>query len=458
MNSCYVAIPFGVKSGATGRMIDFDAIFAEVIRPAVEESGLECLRLQDMPAGVVLQKALFSAILGSDLMIADVSLHNANVMYELGIRHAVRRGRTLIIMAAGDPVPSNIGYSRVLTYAPDGQGRLTGPEAEQFSALLRATIHESRERLISDSPLYEFFPDLQVELPAEVAVEFRRRPYPRITKRAAMRPEFLQSHAETVKEIAQAEEQVRAVPDADPYAYLDLLRRYRDLSDWDQLIRLAAEAPPEVRRAPEAVRLHALALNRRRQTGDQEHAIAILEQLIAETGGDSESFGLLGLIHKDRYESRKADGIIGPAARQSLDQAINAYRAGFLKDPVDYYAGLNAVTLILQRDAEGDRNEVTEILPRVRASVEHKIASGSAGFWEHVARMQLAAASRDWEAAEDAARTARSYASQSWLLKAARRDLAALAPSMQHSADGRRLRAIEKMLTGDGEAEGGYHA
>jgi hypothetical protein len=44
------------------------------------------------------------------------------------------------------------------------------------------------------------------------------------------------------------------------------------------------------------------------------------------------------------------------------------------------------------------------------------------------------------------------------LLKAARRDLAALAPSMQHSADGRRLRAIEKMLTGDGEAEGGYHA
>jgi hypothetical protein len=458
MNSCYVAIPFGVKSDATGRLIDFDATFREVIRPAVEESGLECLRLEDMPAGVIWQKELFSAILGTDLMIADVSLHNANVMYELGIRHVVRRGRTLIIMASGDIIPSNIGYSRVLTYALDGQGRLTGLEAERFKALLRAAIRESRERVISDSPLYEFFPDLQVELPAEITSEFRRRQYPRITKRAALRPEFLQSHAETVKEIAQVEEQVRAAPDTDPYAYLDLLRRYRDLSDWDQLIRLAVEAPSEVRRAPEAIRLHALALNRRGQTGDQEHAIRILEQLITETGGDSESFGLLGLIHKDRYESRKADGVIGPAARQSLDQAINAYREGFLKDPTDYYAGLNAVTLLLQRDAEADRNETAEILPRVRASVGEKIASGSAGFWEHIACMKLAVAARDWEAADEAARAARSYASQSWLLEAARRDLAALAPSMQDPADAGRLSSIEKVLTGNGETEEGHHA
>ena len=61
MNSCYVAIPFGVKSDATGAMIDFDAIFSEVIRPAVEQAGLGCLRLQDMPCGVLWQKELFSA-------------------------------------------------------------------------------------------------------------------------------------------------------------------------------------------------------------------------------------------------------------------------------------------------------------------------------------------------------------------------------------------------------------
>ena len=458
MNSCYVAIPFGAKSDAAGRTIDFDAVFMDVIQPAVLEAGLECLRSDEMQAGMGLQKALFASILGSDLMIADISLHNANVMYELGIRHALRRGRTLIIMAAGESIPSNIGYSRVFTYTPDAQGRLTGPAAEQFLALLRAAIHESRERVISDSPLYEFFPDLQVELPAEITAEFQRRSYPRIARRTSIRPDFLQSHAETVREIAKVEEQVRATPEADPYAYLDLLRRYRDLSDWDQLIRLAVEAPPEVRRAPETLRLHALALNRRKQTSDQEHAIVILEQLIAETGGDGESFALLGLIHKDLFESRKADGIIGPAARQSLDQAIRAYRAGFLKDSADYYSGLNAVTLLLQRDAEGDRNKVAEILPRVRASVEEKIASGSAGVWEHVARMQLAAAARDWDTAEDAARTARSYADQSWLLKAARRDLAALAPSMRDPGEIERFRALEKVLTGDDVEEERGHA
>jgi hypothetical protein len=458
MNSCYVAIPFGVKTDAAGTSIDFDAIFTEAIRPAVENTGMECRRLQDMPIGLLWQKELFAAILGSDLMIADISLHNANVMYELGIRHALRRGRTLVIMASGPPVPSNIGFTRVLIYSPDSQGRLSQSAAEEFRSRLQTEIRESRERVISDSPLYDFFPDLQVELPAQIRTEFRHRAYQRIAKRETLRPGFLQSQSETFAQVARVEEQVRAEPDADPYAYLDLLRRYRDLSDWDQLLRLAAEAPLEVRRAPETVRLQAQALNRRRQPGDQDRAIAMIEQLIAETGGDSESFGLLGLIHKDRFESRSADGIIGPAARESLDRAINAYRAGFQKDSSDYYAGLNAVMLMLQRNTEGDLAEVESMLPQVRASVAANIASESAGLWEHVASMQLAAAARDWSAAEDAARTARTLAPQTWLLKAARQDLAALAPSMQDPLDASRLRTLEEMLYSEGEAEEGRHA
>lgn len=90
MNTCYVAMPFGVKSSGAGKTIDFNSVFANVFRPTIEEMGWSCVRLDDMTVGTLLQKSLFSAILGSDLMIADVSMRNPNVMYELGIRHALR--------------------------------------------------------------------------------------------------------------------------------------------------------------------------------------------------------------------------------------------------------------------------------------------------------------------------------------------------------------------------------
>jgi tetratricopeptide (TPR) repeat protein len=433
-------------------MIDFDAIFLEVIRPAVEEAGLLCERLDDMPPGTTLLRNLFSAILGSDLMIADVSLLNPNVMYELGIRHALRRRRTLMIMVAGDPIPSNIGYSRILLYALDSQGRLTGDAATQFSAGLRTALRES-ERVISESPLYEFFPDLQVELPSEVGVVVRRGTFPRRSRRPG-------GHGDLASEIAQAEEELRATPDVDSSEYLVLLRHYRDLSEWDQLIRLASEAPPEVRRAPEVVRLLALALYRRERgdkESDQKSAIETLDQLITETGGDSETFGLLGLIYKENYEKHKADGYLGPAALEKLDNAIRAYRAGFEKNPSDYYTGLNVATLLLQRGDEAANEELRKkILPRVRSSVESRIASGLAGFWEHAARMQLAAMARDWDSAEESARNARAYASPSWMVNTARRDLAMLKASVKDTDDAARLGELEAILCGGAEEEGRY--
>ena len=68
MKTCYVAMPFGVKSTGGGKRIDFDSLFTNVFRPVIEETGLHCVRMDDMTVGTLLQKSLFSAILGSDRM------------------------------------------------------------------------------------------------------------------------------------------------------------------------------------------------------------------------------------------------------------------------------------------------------------------------------------------------------------------------------------------------------
>ena len=41
---CFVLMPFGSKPDASGTVVDFDAVYRELVAPAVEEVGLEPLR------------------------------------------------------------------------------------------------------------------------------------------------------------------------------------------------------------------------------------------------------------------------------------------------------------------------------------------------------------------------------------------------------------------------------
>src|SRR5262245_55268452 len=115
MRSCYVSMPFGLKPDADGRVLDFDFLYREVIQPAVKAIDMECYRLDDLSSGAIWHKTMFTALMSSDLMIADISTHNANVLYELGVRHALRRGRTIVISAGGQ-LPWNISYVQALRY------------------------------------------------------------------------------------------------------------------------------------------------------------------------------------------------------------------------------------------------------------------------------------------------------------------------------------------------------
>src|SRR5258706_1052327 len=125
MRSCYVSIPFGVKPNFDGGTLDFDYLYRTVIQPAVQEFQMECRRLDEFSPGAIWHKTLFSALISSDLVIADITTNSPNILYEIGVRHALKRGRTILISAGGRP-PFDISYTQVLLYDPDANGRLTG--------------------------------------------------------------------------------------------------------------------------------------------------------------------------------------------------------------------------------------------------------------------------------------------------------------------------------------------
>lgn len=440
MLSCYVSIPFGIKKDPDGRALDFDFLYSSVIRPAVQELEIDCRRLDEFSPGAIWHKTLFTALISSDLMIADISTHNANVLYELGVRHAMKRGRTVLI-SAGGRLPWNISYSQAIQYEPDSSGRLVGEPALRFREALQAVIHQSQRAAISDSPIYEFFPDIEVILPPELVSE-RRQLRVRPTKaQRGFAQTVVESPARAISDLKKSEAEVRSSPQSDPIEYLTLLRKYRDLSEWDRVISLANDAPTEIAESPEVRQLLALALNRRGKSGDQDRAILLMEQLIAEAGGDSETFGILGRIYKDKYDQAKVrEDTTGAAV--NLDQAIKNYRKGFEKNPKDYYPGINVVTLLLQKHDTASQAELELIIPLVRAAVQEKIESGHPDYWDLATDLELAVVVKDWPRAQQAAQLAAEQAPSGWMIETTRRNIQLVAENLTNAEDRSRLEEI----------------
>ena len=82
-------------------------------------------------------------------------------------------------------------------------------------------------------------------------------------------------------------------------------------------------------------------------------------------------------MHKDRYkEAKQAGSIIAPAA---LDDAIDAYRQGFEADPRDYYPGVNAITLLVEKGDEEALAEADRLVPLVSFAVARRGGASSKG-------------------------------------------------------------------------------
>jgi tetratricopeptide (TPR) repeat protein len=415
---CYVSTPFGTKPRSEGGLIDHDQIYQRGVRPALEGLGLEVIRADEM-SGAIVMKSVFDALVSSDVMIADITGGNPNVMYELGVRHALRRGVTVMIMAAGAHIPYNISYSPVVSYELDFDGRLRDDAADSLRDALSRIVREALVRITIDSPVYQFYPNLAVDLPVDlVSAEARRGVQPQL-------PQDPTSPA-----AAQ-----------DPLALINELRRLRDASAWEELVRFAATLPPDVANAPEAIQVVALALNR---LGRQDEAIASIQSLIDETGGDAESYGILGRIYKDRHR-RTEDP-------KDLDAAIRTYQTGFEMQPSEFYPGMNALALRVSRNSPDDQREISTLLPRVRRAVESRLSISGGDYWTVASALELACIDRDWETADAlVSRVTASQVLSPWMIDSTAAQLSSYSTAMNDS-DQRRLENVLLQLQGAARA------
>jgi len=341
--TCFVVMGFGEKTDfETGRKLDLDKTYRIIIRPAVEQAGLECIRDDDIVHSGVIDQHMYEQLLNADVVIADVSTSNLNAVYELGVRHALRPHTTIIIAESEFKFPFDIKSLAIRPYRHLGSG-IDAEDAETAKAMLVDALTTLTEEMEPDSPVYTFIPGL---------------------------------NAPSVGEITEA---VAAALAGDADAGLDvddrsvtvLMETFADArarEDWNtakaMLTSIRALKPGE----PFIAQQLALATYKSKQPDVESsllEAHRILTELDPEVSNDPETLGIWGAIHKRLWEVRRERGY--------LDEAVRAYGKGFaLKD--DWYNGINYAFMLDVRAADSSGDDAIADRVWARRTREHVIA------------------------------------------------------------------------------------
>jgi len=415
---CFVDMPFGKKTDPkTGAEINFDQIYSEAIKPSAEESGLECIRGDEERTGGIIHTAMFARLLLCEFVIADLTTANPNVFYELGVRHAAKPYTTIPIFATISGLPFDVNLVRAIPYDLK-HGQLTKSAAENLKREIKNRIKRALEGPVAeDSPLFQLFsgfPGIQVS--HELTDVFRDRVNYSMEFREKLRAARSQDSSEqALAKLKAIEKELGDLKVVESGVLVDLLLSYRDVSAWNEMVVLYDALPSDVRDAVLVRQQYALALNRRAEKGDRDKAIRVLEALLQERGSSAETLGILGRVYKDLYrEAKEANKAI---AAGYLDKAIDAYKKGFECEPMDYYPGVNAITLLLQKGDQKAIEEAEKLTPLVSFAVARKGGTASSDYWDLATVLELAVIARDEKMAISVLPKVLVNADASWMVK-----------------------------------------
>jgi hypothetical protein len=141
---CFVLMPFGQKPDAMGALVDFDRVYLDLIVPAISEAGLEPLRADKETIGGIIHKPMFERLILCPYAVADLTLANANVFYELGVRHAVRPWSTVPVIAGANRLPFDVQMLRTVPYHLGADGTPDPAKIQEARAAITAMLVEAR--------------------------------------------------------------------------------------------------------------------------------------------------------------------------------------------------------------------------------------------------------------------------------------------------------------------------
>jgi len=367
MTSIFIVRPFGKKRVAITEgqsvEVDFDAIDQGLIKPALAANGLEGETTEVIAAAGNIRVDMFEMLITYDLVIADISIDNANVFYELGIRHGLRPKGTILLRFStpGKDTPFDLKTDRYIAYDRNDPGAAVA----LLTQSIKETVLSMRESGRPDSPVFGLLPALTPPDPASLVV------VPRSFQEAVEQAEAQTSDGPTT--LALLGDEARRVRWGREGLRL-VGRAQRRLSAFEA----ARETWETVRKdVPDDIEANLMLATIYQRLGNNVMASQacrrVLDNPEAPPAKRADAHSQLARNEKAAWAKDFAaleaqDAQQQAISDQRLIDALDGYQAGFTEDLNDYYSGLNALGLVvaLERLAELQPDSWASLFPNAR--------------------------------------------------------------------------------------------
>lgn len=401
---CFVLIPLREKPDPAGPIVDPDALYGEVIEPAIRDAGLDPYRAEKFLGDGTMPKPMWEQLLLYEFAVIDLSGANSNVLYHLGIRQAVRPGSTVCLYSEFAPPRFDVVELHALPYRVAGFGVL-----ESAAASRRAIADQLR---LAQAPLQKSSPVLHLvdtfrDIARLTTDVFRDR----AEYSTALKERLAEARKQGVEGVRKIDGEIGDLEGAEFGVVVDLFLSYRAVKGWAEMVTLVKRMPAALAATTMVQQQLALALNR---AGQGEQAERVLNELLTCRGPSSETYGILGRVLKDRADLALKTGS-RELAEGLLNRAITAYLKGFETDWRDAYPGINAITLMELKEPPDPLRE--KLIPVVAYAVERRIVVGKPDYWDHATRFELAVLARDEKTASAAIAEALAAVREVWELQ-----------------------------------------
>jgi hypothetical protein len=403
---CFMIMPYGKKATQADPSvgvaeIDFNALWDCVYAPVIETLGYEPVRA-DQDTGSMIITQMIERLYFADLVLADMTIPNGNVYYEVGIRHAAKETGCVLLAAEWSKALFDVAQMRTLRY-PLPEGSIAETTAEKIRTAIKGPI-DSLGRGVS--PMFESIPG-----------------YPSAVNRATA-----SSMKEVMAELAAFQGEIRAVralprtdrtakakelvdkywkPPVTGATVIALLRLLKDsadgAADWSWITDFIGRFPAAIADQEEVREANAFATS---NAGKPVEATP-------------ERLGLLGGRYK-RLFLKAASPLDGLAP---LNNAINSYERGMELDLNQYYCSSNLPRLYRQRKRKGDEQRAQSVAPIVVAACERARKRNLADDWLNATLLGAAFDAHDCDKAVELAAEVASQGAARWQIETTLDDL-----------------------------------
>jgi tetratricopeptide (TPR) repeat protein len=377
MPVCFMIMPYGRKPtqaepGRGPAEIDFNALWDHGYVPVIKELGYEPVRA-DQDTGALIIGQMLERLYFADLVLADMTIPNGNVYYEVGIRHAAQKTGCVLLAADWSRQLFDVVQMRTVRY-PLPEGNITDDTATALRPTIKAGILALRDGL---SPMHQSIPGYPDDIDPAKATTTKDQ----LAELAAFQTKVRAVRAappEKRMQLAQALVASEGTPPATYPIALALLLLLRDsvqkTVDWNAVLAFVQGLSQRFADEPEIQEIRAFATA---QAGNDLQAIAELETLIGLGGPTPERLGLMGgrykrLIRTVAYERDK---------QRALVKAIECYEKGMQLDLNAYYCSSNLPRLYRSRARAGDEELAQTALRLTIAACERARVMKVADDW-----------------------------------------------------------------------------